>query len=135
MNALWPKTTPQALGGQAQAAAAADADAAPATDHSLPSHEVAPVAAALQSSLSRDEQQAVQLLQVNRKLEAQLQVRHADWPLRFAALLCTCARHFCPALISQSHQELKGRVASLEAEKERALAGIGSGKEKFCAQQ
>ncbi len=132
MNALWANI-PDVTGH------AAAADAAPATDHAVVSHELVPEAAALQSLLSKNDEQALQLLQANRKLEAQLQVLHAGWPFCVEPIHCTCDAHVCPALVSQlhlnSHQELKGRVASLEAEKERALAGIGSGKEKFCAQQ
>ena len=68
MNALWPKATHQV----------ASPDAASDKDGSVASLDAMSVRVpeAVKPPASKDDEQALQLLQGNRKLEAQLKVRH-----------------------------------------------------------
>jgi hypothetical protein len=70
MNAIWPKASEQALGGQTKTAVTT-------TDDTAASVDAAPVATTdtLVLSAPRSDEQVLQLLQANRKLEAQLKVR------------------------------------------------------------
>jgi hypothetical protein len=67
MNVLWPKTKEQDLDAEVQVSASEKGAAS--LDH-------VPVQEALKPCVSREDEQTLQLLQANRKLEAQLQVWH-----------------------------------------------------------
>jgi hypothetical protein len=75
MNALWPKATHQALGGETKDASP---NAASAKDSSVASLDAMSVRVpeAVKPPASKDDEQALQLLQGNRKLEAQVKVWH-----------------------------------------------------------
>jgi hypothetical protein len=132
MNALWPAAAHQAVGGQVETLAA---DEAPASAHANLSPLAAPIAESLKLSAPKDDEQALRLLQVNRKLEAQLQVPPA-LSAECSCLALQACSHFVCSLWPTFCQELKGRVAALEAEKQRALTEVDSGKDNSrCAQQ
>ncbi len=76
MNALWPNVAQHPSVEQVQAAAAS---AASSTEPTVASVDSAPAAVPLKPSAISENQQALQLLHANRKLEAQVQVLPRCW--------------------------------------------------------
>jgi hypothetical protein len=73
MNALWPPAEQQVVGSRA-VTSPPSADAAHMTDATVASRDATPETAASKCATSGGDAQALQLLQLNRRLEAQLQV-------------------------------------------------------------